>query len=202
MEKNFQFVASRIKIQQSNHEMENAVTTKERLKPIVNKDSEILILGSLPGKKTLDANKNNKGAPKYYCNPTNRFWKIVASLNGTVVPADNDSRVSLLKPLRIALWDVYKSAEGNGSLDSDLRNCKFDFDSILEFLRQHSGIKTVVFNGRKASKIFAENYRDELNKALAPRKIEFQDLTSTSKANTSCTEEVLIKTWQAALVQK
>ena len=181
---------------------EKAMTTKERLKPIVNDDSEILILGSIPGKKTLDANKNNKGTPKYYCNPTNRFWKIVASLNGKVVPADNDSRVSLLKPLRIALWDVYKSAEGEGSCDNKLRKCKFDFGSILIFLLRHRNIKTVIFNGDKASGVFSKMYQDEMNELLAPRKIVFKSLPSTSNAGTSCTKEVLFEKWQSALEQK
>ena len=42
-------------------------------KPIVNKDSEILILGSMPGVKSLEE-------CQYYAHPQNRFWKVLGHI--------------------------------------------------------------------------------------------------------------------------
>ena len=41
--------------------------------PSVNKNSKILILGSMPGVKSLEAQE-------YYAHPQNRFWKVMGFL--------------------------------------------------------------------------------------------------------------------------
>ena len=43
------------------------------LEPFYNKDSEILILGSIPSVKSRELNF-------YYAHPNNRFWKILAKI--------------------------------------------------------------------------------------------------------------------------
>ncbi len=42
----------------------------ESFLPSVNKDSKILILGSMPGVKSLEEEQ-------YYAHPQNRFWKLM-----------------------------------------------------------------------------------------------------------------------------
>ena len=44
---------------------------KKSLKPIVNNNSKILILGSLPSDKSIIANE-------YYGNKMNQFWNIIS----------------------------------------------------------------------------------------------------------------------------
>lgn len=160
-------------------------------------------MGTLPGDKTLKENEKQEGMPKYYCDPSNRFWKIIASLNGMEIPPDNEDRVALLKSLHIALWDVYKSADREGSTDGKMRNTHFDCDSMIKMLREYPNIKIVFFNGKRPSKVCSERYRNKIKGVLAPREIVFSPyLPSTSRANTSCSEKVLIDRWQKALRNK
>ncbi|MCW2260384.1 uracil-DNA glycosylase family protein [Sphingobacterium sp. JUb78] len=43
---------------------------KQSFLPIQNNDIEVLILGSLPGDRSLQAQE-------YYAHPQNRFWKLI-----------------------------------------------------------------------------------------------------------------------------
>ncbi|MBB1557323.1 MAG: hypothetical protein HG439_002405 [candidate division SR1 bacterium] len=48
------------------------------------KDVKYLILGTFPGQATLDANQDrgNPDEPIYYCNLSNRFWKVIQNVFG------------------------------------------------------------------------------------------------------------------------
>ena len=41
--------------------------------PIIKKDSKILILGSIPGIRSLEMQQ-------YYAHPQNKFWKIICAM--------------------------------------------------------------------------------------------------------------------------
>ena len=47
--------------------------------PVIYSDTKILILGSLPGKKSLELEQ-------YYGHTRNRIWKILAHLTGDDIP--------------------------------------------------------------------------------------------------------------------
>ena len=46
----------------------------ESFAPIIDNNTKILILGSIPGKQSLEKQE-------YYANPRNTFWKILFSLH-------------------------------------------------------------------------------------------------------------------------
>lgn len=177
---------------------------KNRLEPIADQESTILILGTLPGDKTLKENEvvNDKGKPQYYRSSSNRFWKIIASLESDgVVLEDDVERIKCLERQHIALWDVCKSANREKSLDKNIKGCFFDYESMVCFLQQHPNIKTVVFNGKKASKIFSKRFQRKVKSLLAPRKIEFlPPLLSSSGANRRPTD-VVVRVWKEALAR-
>lgn len=183
--------------------------TKNRLEAIVNEDSEILILGSLPGDKTLEVNEKIKsadeyGTPQYYCSPSNRFWKIIASLQNQNSKASfSDAEKSdLLKSTRIALWDVCKTANRKNSDDKNIKNATFDYESIRDFIKNNPNIKTVAFNGKKASKIFSKKYQEKMNTELFSRQINFLPyLPSSSGLNKKKSLEQLIEDWKNVLYQ-
>src|SRR5207253_1959941 len=81
--------------------------------PIAQRHAEQLILGSLPGRKSLEMQQ-------YYAHPQNAFWKIIAGIFGAEWPLPYARGVKLLTTHRIALWDVLATAERPGSLDSSI----------------------------------------------------------------------------------
>ena len=83
--------------------------------PVANTDATILILGSMPGKESLKQNQ-------YYAHPQNAFWKIMGELVGAHPHLPYDERLHKLTAAHLALWDVLKTCEREGSLDSDIQN--------------------------------------------------------------------------------
>ena len=80
----------------------------EGLEPVADSKSEILILGTLPGKELLKAGQ-------YYANPRNQFWKIISNIFNDAIPNSYDERLKVLKEHHIALLDVLKSANRKSS---------------------------------------------------------------------------------------
>ncbi len=77
--------------------------------PIEDRDAEVLILGSMPGRASLMAGQ-------YYAHARNAFWPIMAELLQFEATAPYGVRVQALKAARIALWDVLHSCVREGSL--------------------------------------------------------------------------------------
>lgn len=111
--------------------------------PIVDKSSKILILGSVPGVKSLQMQQ-------YYAHPQNKFWKLMFHLVDTEFSSDYHTRLQLLKKHRIALWDVIESCERKGSKDTDIKS-EIDND-IQELINSHPNIKIIFCNGQKSYK--------------------------------------------------
>ena len=68
--------------------------------PSIDNNSKILILGSMPGIKSLEEQK-------YYAHPQNRFWKVMGHIcNETNLPKfDYNIKLQTLLNKNIALWD-------------------------------------------------------------------------------------------------
>lgn len=114
--------------------------------PLINDDSEILILGTMPSELSLCSGE-------YYANPRNSFWKIIAALYNDNRPfASFEEKKECLCKARIALWDVFQTCERKGSLDSDIK--KPTQNDIEALLREYPLIKKIIFNGAKAAKRF------------------------------------------------
>ena len=87
--------------------------------PVADTDSRLLILGSMPGIRSLQMQQ-------YYGHPQNRFWPLLAALLGyQEVPAAYADRKRMLIDNRIALWDVLGCCEREGSLAGDRVFCSF-----------------------------------------------------------------------------
>ena len=67
--------------------------------PIINSETEILIVGTMPSVKSLEAQQ-------YYAHPRNAFWKIIATLYHQGVKfADFQEKKACLLANRLGLWD-------------------------------------------------------------------------------------------------
>jgi hypoxanthine-DNA glycosylase len=122
--------------------------------PLIDSQSEILILGSIPGVKSLEMQQ-------YYAHPQNKFWKIIFELFNENFTEDYMERVTILKKHHIALWDVIDSCERKGSLDSEIKN--EEANQIAELVEQHPNIKAIFCNGGKSfknlQKVLGKNYK-------------------------------------------
>jgi hypoxanthine-DNA glycosylase len=89
------------------------------LAPLVSANTQVLILGSFPGVRSLQAQQ-------YYGHPQNHFWRILEAIwpdspRGMCV-VSYEIRSAWLLEHGLGLWDVYASCERTGSLDSAIRN--------------------------------------------------------------------------------
>ncbi|WP_139423102.1 DNA-deoxyinosine glycosylase [Chryseobacterium mulctrae] len=122
--------------------------------PFIDEQSEILILGSIPGVKSLEKQQ-------YYAHPQNKFWKIIFELFNEEFTEDYSVRINILKKNHIAIWDVIDSCERKGSLDSEIKN--EEANQIEKLLENYPNIKAVFCNGGKSyknlQKLLGKNFR-------------------------------------------
>ena len=113
-------------------------------KPIVFKDTEILILGSFPSIQSFENNF-------YYGHPRNQFWKIMEAMTG--YPINNrDQKIWLLKEAKVGLWDMVASCQRENSLDSSLED--IEVNDIAGLLEKYPKIKKICFTGKKAEALY------------------------------------------------
>lgn len=112
---------------------------------VVDQRTRLLVLGSLPGEKSL-------ALQEYYGNRQNKFWLLMSEVIGVeLVPLDYSSRLKALLEHGVGLWDVVAEAHRHGSLDSRIR-ARNDND-LCALLARHPNIKAIGFNGGTAAKL-------------------------------------------------
>lgn len=156
---------------------------KTSFSPIANKDTEILILGTMPGEKSLLLQE-------YYAHPRNKFWKILSSITKEPLPSTYKEKQAFLLKKRLGIWDVAHSANRKGSLDSAIQN-EVPND-IRGFIKSHPKLKVIAFNGAKAESLFDKYFERSGN-------ITHFSLPSSSPANTGFTFEALCERWEKIL---
>ncbi|PQA91825.1 G/U mismatch-specific uracil-DNA glycosylase [Chryseobacterium piscicola] len=111
--------------------------------PIIDQESKILILGSVPGVKSLEKQE-------YYGHPQNKFWKIIFELFEVDFTENYVEKIEILKKNKIAVWDAIDTCERKGSLDSEIRN--EEANDIKNLLQTHPNIRAIFCNGGKSYK--------------------------------------------------
>ncbi len=155
--------------------------------PIANRRAETLILGSLPGRKSLEMQQ-------YYAHPYNAFWKIIGAVFGVDDVLPYARRVKLLTSNRIAVWDVLAAAERPGSLDSSIVHASALANDFAAFFRTHPRIRRVFFNGRKAQQMYQRFVLPGLPSEFADMKYEC--LPSTSPAHAGMPFAKKLDSWR------
>lgn len=156
--------------------------------PIASRKARVLILGSMPGQRSLDARQ-------YYAHKQNSFWRIVGEILRIDPLSPYGKRVQALKSARIAVWDVLHSCTRAGSMDSNIDTESEIANDFRAFFRNHREISHVYFNGAKA----AASFNRHVLPALGGRRLRYIRLPSTSPANASIAYERKRKSWQAVL---
>ena len=117
----------------------------EGFPPIAPGNARLLILGTMPSVKSLEA-------AFYYAHPRNAFWPMMAEILGEALPEDAPGRSALLCRHGIALWDVLRRCQREGSLDSAIRDEEpNDFSGLYA---RCPGIRRVLFNGAEARRLY------------------------------------------------
>lgn len=151
--------------------------------PISNPETRILILGSIPGDKSLEMKE-------YYGHPRNRFWKIISIITKNELPSSYDGKIQLLLNAKIGLWDIAQRAIRKGSLDSAIKN---EHPNDLEtFIKSHPQLSTIAFNGSKSEALYKKYFKRNEN-------IQYVSLPSTSPANATMSFEEACKKWEELL---
>lgn len=146
--------------------------------PVVDRQVEILILGSFPSIASL-------GKAQYYGHPQNHFWRLVGVVIGEPLPEmDYPQRLRTLLRHRIGLWDIIGECARAGSLDSNIRDPRHnDFSRVTRVAKK---LRRVCFNGKTAGR---------MEPVFIEWGYETIVLPSSSPANTMRFEEKL-KQWR------
>ncbi len=150
------------------------MATAECFPPVEGERALVLVLGSMPGVRSL-------AAQEYYAHPRNAFWRILGGL-GVDPDWSYGRRCAALKRLEIALWDVLATCEREGSLDTAIRNA--EPNDLGRLARRHSELRAILFNGTKARDLFERFVRAGDPRVRIPGGVELWTLPSTSPANT------------------
>lgn len=150
--------------------------------PIINEKSKVLVLGTMPGKRSLELNQ-------YYGHGSNQFWPILFELFVEDFTTDYAARKELVLSKGIALWDVLQACERESSADSDIVNeVPNDFSNFF----QEYDIKAIFHNG-KNPKAYFDKYVG--NQPDIPQFV----MPSTSPANARFTKDQKLKAWRVIL---
>jgi len=121
------------------------VTTKRCFPPVVDANTRVLILGSLPGEVSL-------ARSQYYAHKQNQFWRLIGEVIGQdLVPMPYEERLQTLLAHHVGLWDVVAEAKREGSLDSNIRD--HAGNDLLGLIASLPNLKTIAFNGGTAERI-------------------------------------------------
>ncbi|MBV9736396.1 MAG: DNA-deoxyinosine glycosylase [Acidisphaera sp.] len=154
--------------------------------PIIAVDGRTLILGSMPGARSLQARQ-------YYAHPRNLFWQIMGELIGFDPALPYPARLEALTRAGLSLWDVLRSCVRKGSLDSAISTgIPNDFAA---FFAGHPSLSRVFFNGGKSEAIF----RRHVLSTLADADLVLRRLPSTSPAHASMGFAEKLRAWRAVL---
>ncbi len=156
---------------------------KTAFPPIVAENSRILILGTMPGERSLQLQQ-------YYGHSGNHFWKILFELFDEPFTKDYEKREDLLLRHRIALWDVLSHCECEGSADSNIRNEVVN--DFAEFYRMYPDIRTVFFDSTHAEKFYLKHVGQTPG-------ITYHRLPSPSGANAWKSYAQKVEEWKAIL---
>ena len=168
------------------------MTRIQSFAPVSAPDATRLVLGSMPGKRSLAEHQ-------YYAHPQNAFWRIMGAVLGFDPAMTYTERCQALTGAGIALWDVLGECERHSSLDADIVEASIQPNDFACFLAGHPRIGAIYFNGTKAEQSFTRHVLPGLSARLTslPR----TRLPSTSPAHAGMRFDAKLACWREALTR-
>ena len=159
--------------------MRDRVVRKSSFPPVVAPDTRVLVLGSLPGERSL-------AAGRYYAHPRNSFWHLIGQAIGIELePLDYELRLAALLRNKVGLWDTVASARRTGSLDTAIREA--EPNPLADLADSLPDLRAVGFNGKASARVGMP--------LLAGRGFALVPLPSSSPANASVPLAAKEKLW-------
>ncbi len=172
--------------------------------PIVPRAARILILGSMPGTRSV-------AQSQYYAHPQNAFWPILAHVYPEFFEREGsrqsakwqpgahhrlpfDAKLALLEYAGIALWDVLASCQRSGSSDQSIRSGISN--PVPGLLTRNPDIRQILLNGRKSFQVFRCEIQPAFNEA---KDYTIRVLPSSSPAHASVSFADKLVLWRQAL---
>lgn len=121
------------------------MTRKSSFPPVIDGNTRVLVLGSLPGEASL-------AAGRYYAHPRNLFWHLIGAVIGQdLVAIDYDARLTTLLEHGVGLWDTVRSGNRQGSLDAALRDV--EHNDLAAVIARAPSLSAIGFNGATSARI-------------------------------------------------
>ncbi|MDO8409874.1 MAG: DNA-deoxyinosine glycosylase [Phenylobacterium sp.] len=117
---------------------------KSSFPPVVDADTRLLILGSLPGEISLQRGQ-------YYANPRNQFWRLMAAVTEGPMPDAYEDRLAHLRRHGVGLWDTVKTARRIGSLDGAIQAAQPN--ALQDLVGALPKLAAIGFNGGTAARM-------------------------------------------------
>ena len=150
------------------------------LPPVIGRRTRLVLLGSFPGAASL-------AAGQYYAHPRNQFWPLLSALLGEdLVALGYAQRLQRLRAHGLGLWDVIAECEREGSLDSAIRELRYN--DLASLRRRAPQIQAVAHNGGESARAMRITGRLGLQVFRLP---------SSSPANASWSFERKLAAWRA-----
>lgn len=160
------------------------------LPPVAAPDARMLLLGSIPGARSL-------AEARYYAHPRNAFWKVAEALFAVPAAAPYEVRLAGLRESGVALWDVIASCRRPGSLDQAIDAGSIVVNDFAGLFGACPGIRRIGFNGAMAEQCWHKYVRPALPETFAG--IECVRLPSTSPAHAALSFTDKIRVWRECL---
>ncbi|MFH1208367.1 MAG: DNA-deoxyinosine glycosylase [Candidatus Omnitrophota bacterium] len=159
--------------------------TRVSFAPMAYPGAEILILGSMPGERSLQLKQ-------YYGHSMNQFWRVLQEIFGAGELRNYQSKKALLRDHGIAVWDVVKNCHRCGSSDLSIRKAKAN--DIFGFLAKHPGIRHILLNGRTTEEYFVRFF----GRAMP---LPYDYVPSTSPAHAGLNFKTKLRLWKQAFTK-
>ncbi len=159
--------------------------------PATTADTRVLILGSMPGKQSLQMQQ-------YYAHAQNTLWKIMGALIGAGRDLDYADRILRLNAHGIGMWDVLMSCHRPGSLDSAIVQATMEPNDFGAFYLAHAKVTHVFFNGSKAAETYKRYVLPRLGQDYAH--LQYERLPSTSPAHAALNFQQKLDAWSKVLL--
>ena len=164
--------------------MNDAGPRLDCLRPVIARNTQLVILGSFPGAASLRAQQ-------YYGHPRNHFWPLVGNiLQLDLVALPYARRLQQLRFHGVGLWDVIASCRRQGSLDTAIEGAQLN--DLASLRRRAPALRCVAHNGGESARCM------KLTVGLGFHVLR---LPSSSPANASWSFERKLVAWRDAFQQ-